>query len=66
MTSERLLSDDGDGVSLGSSEVLEDVVVDTRLVLVVGLGRGSWKEKKAKRERSAKVSTRRRRNEKRS
>jgi len=46
VTRERLLSDDGDSVSLGSSEVLEDVVVDTRLVLVVGLGRSSWEGEK--------------------
>jgi hypothetical protein len=38
---ERLLSDDGDGVALGSAEVGEDVLVDTGLVLVVRLGRGS-------------------------
>ena len=41
VTSERLLSDDRDRVTLRSSELLELLVVDVRFVLVVRLGRGT-------------------------
>jgi hypothetical protein len=41
VTGERFLDNDGNGVTLGSAKLLELLVVDVRLVLVVGLGRGT-------------------------